>query len=557
MTLRLNELLGSDGDDTVTGASFNALFGLGGNDSFQSAVGATFQAFIGGPGNDTYTAADDSVIIILETGDSSADRVVADGIGLSFDSSFAAEIDGRHLAAWDQDSGQVLVVIDWKDAANRIETAVLADGEYSFDFILSTIFTASGYLGNLTWDQWAEQADTSGFTGSELAEAVEFYINQAAEVLSGDSGGGGGSGTVVNGTMGDDELTGDSGADSLIGGFGDDVLRGGEGDDYLEGGFGNDVLIGGAGVDSMNGGFGDDAYRVDSNQDVVEEESDQGEDTIFSSVSLTLPLNVERLVLTGSDDLTGVGHNGGVTLVGNDGNNTLRGNSASDTLDGGAGDDTLIGDALNDVYFVDSVGDVVVEDDVIGYDSISSTVSYTIPENVERIILVGSDPLSATGSSNADRLIGNAGDNTLLGLDGDDVMEGRDGSDLIQGGVGNDFLFGDDGDDTIIGGTGADFMEGGAGQDTFVFQFSSEFSTDLITDFEAGENGDVLDFSAFFDTVDYAGSTPVADGYLSFEQSGADTIVRIDEDGGGDSFSLSLTLRDVTATDIIDANVLS
>lgn len=362
---------------------------------------------------------------------------------------------------------------------------------------------------------------------------------------------------TITGGGGDDDLRGGLGNDTLDGSFGNDTLRGEDGNDTLVGGNGNDVLIGGPGDDRLEGGSGDDAYRIDSEGDQVIESAGQGFDTVFSSFSYTLPIRVERLALTGSDDIDGTGHNGGTFLVGNSGNNTLTGDSWADTLDGGAGKDTLIGGAWHDVYFVDNVNDVVIEKDEIGYDSISSSATYTLPDNVERIILTGSADTDATAGPNADRLIGNTGNNVLLGLAGDDVLEGKAGSDQIDGGVGNDFLYGDEGNDTIIGGLGADLMAGGAGRDVFRYSAAEELNGDLITDFEAGAGGDQLDFSALFDAIGYSGSTPIQDGYIALDQVGADTVARLDLDGGGDSFSVSLTLRAVTASDIIDEQIVS
>lgn len=362
---------------------------------------------------------------------------------------------------------------------------------------------------------------------------------------------------TITGGGGNDDLRGGAGDDTLDGGFGNDILRGEEGNDNLIGGEGNDVLIGGTGDDRLEGGPGDDAYRIDSEGDQVIESAGQGFDTVFSPFSYTLPIRVERLALTGSDDIDGTGHNGGTFLVGNSGNNTLTGDSWADTLDGGAGEDTLIGGAWHDVYFVDNVKDVVIEEDEVGYDSISSSVSYTLPDNVERIILTGSADIDATAGPNSDRLIGNTGNNVLLGLAGDDVLEGKAGNDQIDGGTGNDFLYGDEGNDTIIGGLGADLMVGGDGQDVFQFTASAELNGDLITDFEAGVNGDQLDFSVLFDAIGYSGNTPIQDGYVKFDQVGSDTAVRLDPNGGGDSFSVSLTLQGTEASDIVDEQIVS
>ncbi len=76
----------------------------------------------------------------------------------------------------------------------------------------------------------------------------------------------------VNGTLGNDTLRGDSGANYLDGGIlGDDTLegRGGHdllhdvgGNDTLSGGTGNDVLVPGPGDDQLTGGDGRDIFRI-------------------------------------------------------------------------------------------------------------------------------------------------------------------------------------------------------------------------------------------------------------------------------------------------------
>ncbi len=71
----------------------------------------------------------------------------------------------------------------------------------------------------------------------------------------------------VDGGLGNDNITGTAGSDTLIGGPGNDTVTGGGGDDVLIGGVQNDrlfgqsgreLLIGGAGTDSLDGGADDD-----------------------------------------------------------------------------------------------------------------------------------------------------------------------------------------------------------------------------------------------------------------------------------------------------------
>ena len=82
--------------------------------------------------------------------------------------------------------------------------------------------------------------------------------------LSGDAGndilsGGSGSSTLVGGD-GNDNLTGGSGSNVLTGGSGNDILEGGTGGNNFDGGEDNDTLIGGTGSNSLTGGSGADTF---------------------------------------------------------------------------------------------------------------------------------------------------------------------------------------------------------------------------------------------------------------------------------------------------------
>jgi Ca2+-binding RTX toxin-like protein len=131
------------------------------------------------------------------------------------------------------------------------------------------------------------------------------------------------------------------GNDELHGNSGNDVLSGGAGDDLLYGQSGDDVLDGGAGNDTLKGSTGNDSYVVDSTKDSVVEASGSGTDTVLSSLSYTLPTNVENLTLAAdAGDIDAAGNTLANALIGNGGNNVLNGGAGADTLTGGEGTDT-------------------------------------------------------------------------------------------------------------------------------------------------------------------------------------------------------------------------
>ncbi|CCI04718.1 beta strand repeat-containing protein [Microcystis aeruginosa] len=65
-------------------------------------------------------------------------------------------------------------------------------------------------------------------------------------------------------------------------------------------------------------------------------------DTWQSSITRTLPNNVENLRLIGSNNINGTGNNANNIITGNSGNNQINGANGADTLTGGLGADTFI-----------------------------------------------------------------------------------------------------------------------------------------------------------------------------------------------------------------------
>ena len=256
---------------------------------------------------------------------------------------------------------------------------------------------------------------------------------------------------------------------------GDDTLLGLEGDDVLDGGAGNDVIDGGSGADAMTGGTGDDRFLVDDSGDQVFENAGEGlSDTVVASIAQVLSANVERLTLVGLADLAGTGNaeaniingNGGAnSLSGLEGDDRLLGNDGDDVLDGGAGADLLIGGAGNDRYLIDNAFDSVREYAGGGTaDTVVSTVSYHLSDEVERLTLLGTSNLSGTGNNGANVITGNSGANSLSGLGGDDRLNGAAGDDLLDGGTGVDIMSGGTGDDRYLVDDAADAVIENAGE---------------------------------------------------------------------------------------------
>ncbi|MFC3615337.1 beta strand repeat-containing protein [Lutimaribacter marinistellae] len=167
---------------------------------------------------------------------------------------------------------------------------------------------------------------------------------------------------------------------------------------------------------------------------------------------------------TNNDTLPGLGGND--TIDGLAGDDRLEGGAGNDSLIGGEGNDTMIGGPGNDVFHVDSVDDVVTENAGEGSDRVTSSISYTLSDDLENLILVGDTFsvtdvkfINGTGNDSSNTIGGNFGANRLEGLGGADNLVGQAGNDTLSGGDGDDTLFGGLGDDSLSGGEGTDFAQ--------------------------------------------------------------------------------------------------
>ena len=271
---------------------------------------------------------------------------------------------------------------------------------------------------------------------------------------------------------------------ALYGLGGNDVLIGNDEDDVLEGGAGDDILDGRAGADTMRGGTGNDTYYRDSATDVIVELLDEGIDTIYDSVGMPLPENIENLVVTGFvvtadgnslDNRIEARTQIGVSIAGYDGDDFLLGSQSTDFISGGNDNDTIYGRS--------------------GFDEIDGDAG-------EDVIFGGGKADVIRGGDDNDDLYGGNGHDIVAGGTGNDLVRGQKGNDRLFGDEGRDTLIGNDGKDVLQGGAGLDTMTGGTGQDDFVFDESDFTDTgftgstaDRITDFSRGD-GDQIDLSA-------------------------------------------------------------
>ncbi len=159
-------------------------------------------------------------------------------------------------------------------------------------------------------------------------------------------------------------------------------------------------------------------------------------------------INNPGLLVSGDDDFLGSSsadslHAGAGfdILVGGGGSDQLFGDAGDDFLQGGLGNDTINGgEGIDEVFYS-------------GGASAGVTVSLLIAGE-QNTIGAGLDTLvsieNLSGTTFADHLIGDAGENVLWGAGGGDILEGGAGDDLLVGGAG--------GVNQLIGGDGIDVL---------------------------------------------------------------------------------------------------
>ncbi len=201
----------------------------------------------------------------------------------------------------------------------------------------------------------------------------------------------------------------------------------------------------------------------------------------------------------------------GPILTGTAGNDSMWGDSAVNV--------TMVGGTGDDIYYLYSAINRASEAADEGIDTISTWMSYTLPENFENLTVTG-DLRYAFGNSV------------------DNIIKGASGRQTLDGGGGNDVL------------------TGGSGADTFIFTKGN--GSDLITDLGADDTVRLNDyaltsFEQLLDNITQEGAN------LRLDLGGGESLVFADKaigDLAASQFELSLDRSALTQTFSDDFNTL-
>jgi VCBS repeat-containing protein len=350
---------------------------------------------------------------------------------------------------------------------------------------------------------------------------------------------------TINLNAGIDTLTLSSDGDNVLTVSNAETIGGGSWNDSIKLGaaLSGGVIDLGAGADSLTLANGTNNVTVLNTETIT---GGTGADTVvldtaLSAGAINLGSGTDKLALSsaGNNTLTVINAE---TIIGGDADDAIALGSTlagTTTIDGGAGTDVLTLRAANHTVTLTNVSDIETINVQAGFTYRLTLVDGNVAAG-QQMTFNGAN----LGSGNSLRVNG-AGE-----LDGNLVLLGGAGADSLVGGAGGDTLRGSGGNDTLTGGTGSDAFDYDALADRGT-------TGDRITDFTTGAGGDVLDLADILDGfAGYDGTNAISGGYLRFAASGANTLVQVDSDGGGNGFVTLATLNNVAMTAADTANYI-
>ena len=255
-------------------------------------------------------------------------------------------------------------------------------------------------------------------------------------------------------------VDGTSGNDNLTGGNGDDDVSAGDGDDDVSLSGGNDTVDGGNGDDTLTFFGSIDGFRLEQSAGGIRLTSTSGLEgtatvtnvenfySITDDRTWTFAQMLGRISTTGNDAMVGTEDND--TLFADAGDDTLKGLGGYDSLDGGDGDDQAIFRGNSTDYAIGSLNGTQTVIDMTGLDG----TDYL--QNIESIHFEGDQVTIAVDDITS--ITGTIGDDVLTGTAGRDALYTSGGNDIFDAGAGDDFIASSSGTNLIDGGSGSDVV---------------------------------------------------------------------------------------------------
>ena len=487
-----DQLFGGDGRDLIDGHGGDDLL-VGGNDIgdvYQPGEAGQGDWINGGKGNDTIYGSTRGDLLAGGAGQDTLQGGGGDDV-LTGDGDYRPDYAANYIPVVAYSALQMNIELGILQSVLAAQPGLYLDALNTLGQLQSgdTVLPGGGLGTDWMWNSATQRYDRSapGYWLSPIASAHDWDISFAGSDF-----------TLVptltrNASQFESAATG-GGADVLDGGAGNDHLYGGEGDDTLIGGAGNDTLVGGTGADTIR--FArtwqlgtDDGYdrlldadgtdRIELGAGILPEDITLSlvdghllitldANNIFTVADYASGHTVAAMVFADGttwtaeeiaarlfpdasegDDLL-YGSSGDDLLTGLGGNDRLVAGAGNDRLDGGTGADTLEGGTGDDSYVIDDAGDTVVEAENAGHDRVEASVSTTLADGVEDLLLTGNSAIDGTGNALDNTLAGNAAANALSGLDGNDTLDGGAGADTLVGGSGDDLYVIDNAGDVAV-----------------------------------------------------------------------------------------------------------
>jgi len=445
-------LIGSDGNDSITaGYGDTAIVGVSGNNTLVGGAGDdTIQ---GGSGADTIKGGSGTTQILGGTGSETYVYNLGDGSDTIFENATVAGVDALQFGAGISPS----------------------DVAYSYDSTSNSLLIQFGTLSNATINVQGlvatqpNQHQIATFAFADGTTLTQLQVIQQA--------------VSIDGTAGNDSLTGTPELD------------------YFDGKGGNDVEIGNGGNDTFvfNAGYGqlsiNESY-TSGQQPVLQlgtgitasalQVTSDGTNLMLSDGVSGDQVTLDGMWSTPGDGVATVQLADGTTLTaaqlvqmemtGTTGSDTLWGTTGADLIDGKGGNDYMVGDGGSDTFVFDSgYGDLEIRESYTSGQQPVLQLGAGITASALQVTSVGYALMLTDGVSGDQITLDNMLWTSGAGVA---VVQLADGatltaSQLIQmemiGTTGNDTIYGTSGADLLDGKGGNDYVDGGGGSDTFVF----------------------------------------------------------------------------------------